>query len=69
MILEAANELDLDVSKSFLVGDRWKDIEAGQKMLISCYFIDYKYNESKPQMPFTKVDSLLEAVVRECEIK
>jgi len=69
MILQATSELDIDVSKSFLVGDRWKDIEAGQKMSISSYFIDYEYPESRPKMPFTKVRSLLEAVVMECEIK
>jgi D-glycero-D-manno-heptose 1,7-bisphosphate phosphatase len=69
MILQATSELDLDISESFLVGDRRKDIEAGQKMNIRSYFIDYKYNESRPQMPFTKVDSLLEAVLRECENK
>lgn len=69
MILQAVSELNLDVSKSFLVGDRCKDIEAGQKIPVSCYFIDNGYDESKPRMPFTKVDSLLEAVVRECEIK
>lgn len=69
MILQAANELDIDVSKSFLVGDRWKDIEAGQKMSISSYFIDYEYPELKPKMPFTKVCSLLDAVVMECGIK
>ena len=69
MILQAASELDIDVSNIFLVGDRWKDIQAGQKMSISSYFIDYKYPELRPEMPFIKVDSLLEAVVMECKIK
>ncbi len=29
-LLQAASELDLDLRRSFMVGDRWKDIEAGK---------------------------------------
>jgi D-glycero-D-manno-heptose 1,7-bisphosphate phosphatase len=50
------------LSKSFLVGDRWRDIEAGQSLGVPSYFIDYSYNELKPKSPFTRVSSLLEAV-------
>ena len=69
MILQAVSDLNIDVSKSFLVGDLWKDIEAGQKMSISSYFIDYEYPELRPEMPFIRVCSLLEAVVMECKLK
>jgi D-glycero-D-manno-heptose 1,7-bisphosphate phosphatase len=31
MCLQAADEFDLDLSRSFLVGDSWRDIEAGQR--------------------------------------
>ena len=58
----AASDLDIDLSKSFLVGDRWRDIEAGQSLGIPSYFIDYSYSELKPKLPFTRVASLLEAV-------
>lgn len=58
----AARELDIDLSKSFLVGDRWRDIEAGQSLGMPSYFIDYSYSELKPKLPFTEVSSLLEAV-------
>lgn len=30
MLLEASKELNIDLSKSFVVGDRWRDIEAGK---------------------------------------
>lgn len=30
MLLEAAAELDLDLSRSFAVGDKWADVQAGQ---------------------------------------
>ncbi len=55
-------EIGIDLSKSFLVGDRWRDIEAGQSLGVPSYFIDYSYNELKPKSPFTRVSSLLEAV-------
>ncbi len=58
----ARREIGIDLGKSFLVGDRWRDIEAGQSLGIPSYFIDYSYNELKPKSPFTKVSSLLEAV-------
>lgn len=62
LITNAARELDLDLSKSFLVGDRWKDIEAGQRAGCRCFFVDYHYSERRPTPPFHTVTSLLEAV-------
>ena len=58
----AAKEIDLDLSNSFLVGDRWKDIAAGQAVGCKCFFIDYSYAEPYPIMPYKKVPSLFEAV-------
>jgi len=31
LLLEAARNWDIDLSNSFMVGDRWKDIEAGRR--------------------------------------
>jgi len=61
MLLDAANDLDLDLHLSYLVGDRWKDIMAGQSVGCSCFFIDYEYLEPKPTLPYVRVESLLEA--------
>jgi D-glycero-D-manno-heptose 1,7-bisphosphate phosphatase len=63
LIKQAALDLNLDVSNSFIVGDRWKDIEAGQLAGCQCFFIDNNYNERQPVEPFQKVDSLLEAAL------
>jgi len=30
MLLQAAKELDIDLSNSFMIGDKWADIEAGE---------------------------------------
>jgi D-glycero-D-manno-heptose 1,7-bisphosphate phosphatase len=61
LIYRAASELDIDISKSYLVGDRWRDIEAGQAAGCNPFFIDYLYPEKPPRMPFTRVKSLQEA--------
>lgn len=62
LIKRAVTDLNLDISNSYLVGDRWRDIEASQKAGCQAFFIDYSYQEKSPEMPFTRVSSLLEAV-------
>jgi D-glycero-D-manno-heptose 1,7-bisphosphate phosphatase len=62
LIRRAADELDLDPKQSFVVGDRWRDIVAGQLAGCQTFFIDYLYPEQKPIAPFTRVTSLIEAV-------
>jgi D-glycero-D-manno-heptose 1,7-bisphosphate phosphatase len=60
-ILDAASRLGINVRSSFLIGDRWRDIEAGQRAGCSNYFIDYGYAERQPVPPFSRVHSLAEA--------
>lgn len=62
LILQAAIDLDLNVNQSCLVGDRWRDIHAGQAAGCQNYFIDHSYSELQPNYPYTRVFSLLEAV-------
>jgi D-glycero-D-manno-heptose 1,7-bisphosphate phosphatase len=65
MIIRASADLGIDVKRSFLIGDRWKDITAGQRAGVrESFFIDYAYSEKKPSQPYTLVKSLLEASVR-----
>ncbi|MCC6276283.1 MAG: HAD family hydrolase [Oligoflexia bacterium] len=60
MILEASRELGIDLGKSFVVGDRWRDIDAGKAAGCRTFFIDYGYSEKRPE-PDWVVQSLLEA--------
>lgn len=64
MLLQAAKEHQIDLTKSILVGDRWKDVAAGQKVGCRCFFIDYGYSEPKPIAPFETVASLEAAALR-----
>jgi len=61
MLLEAAHDFEIDLSRSFMVGDRWRDIEAGKAAGCYTFFIDYGYLEMKPQSPDMVVASLEEA--------
>lgn len=63
LLLEAAREFDIDLGASFMVGDRWRDIAAGQRAgCKTCFFIDYGYAEKRPEQPFTIVESLENSV-------
>jgi D-glycero-D-manno-heptose 1,7-bisphosphate phosphatase len=62
MLLEAAREEGIDLRASFMIGDRWRDIEAGQRAGCTTLFIDYGYAENMPTPPYVTVSSLSEAV-------
>jgi D-glycero-D-manno-heptose 1,7-bisphosphate phosphatase len=62
MILQAAKALNLDLHESFLVGDRWKDIECGRNAGCRTVFIDRGYRESLRQQPDWRVESFAQAV-------
>lgn len=59
-LFEAAKKYDIDLSKSFMVGDRWSDVEAGALAGCKTFFINYRYAERKPDTPDFIVPSLLE---------
>lgn len=61
LILQAAELIGIDLAGSFMVGDRWRDVEAGTMAGCICYFIDYSYSERRPNDPFVSVKSLLDA--------
>ena len=61
-ILDAARIWGIDLSLSFMVGDRWRDIEAGQVAGVKTVFIDYGYDERQPSSFDYKASSLLDAV-------
>jgi D-glycero-D-manno-heptose 1,7-bisphosphate phosphatase len=39
---------DIEFPKSWMIGDRWKDVEAGRKVGCKTIFIDYGYDEKQP---------------------
>ena len=61
MLLSASIDFSINLAESYLIGDRWKDIAAGQSVGCTCYFIDNQYAEKRPIPPYRRVGSLLEA--------
>ncbi len=62
LIYEAQRKHDIDLARSFVVGDRWRDIDAGHAAGCKTILIDYGYRERKPsQPPEATVRSLREA--------
>lgn len=61
MLLEVATEHSVDLKRSFMIGDRVGDIEAGLIAGCKTIFIDYDYAEGKPQNAHYIVRSLQEA--------
>jgi D-glycero-D-manno-heptose 1,7-bisphosphate phosphatase len=61
MLLRAAAKLTLDLAGSFMVGDRWRDIDCGHAAGCVTIFIDLGYEESLREPPDHRVQNLLEA--------
>lgn len=63
MLMEASVQLDIELSESYMIGDRWGDVEAGQRAgCKKTFFIDYGYREKKPVGDFLIVRSLSDCV-------
>jgi len=61
MIVELASKHQIDLSSSMVVGDRWRDIDAGTDAGCLTIFIDYGYNETLRSQPTWKVSSMIQA--------
>lgn len=64
MLIEAAEEWQVDLGHSVMVGDRWRDVGAGKAAGCYTFFIDYQYREQTVETPDAVVGSLEEA----CEL-
>jgi D-glycero-D-manno-heptose 1,7-bisphosphate phosphatase len=51
MLLRAAKELGIDLAQSWMVGDRWRDIDCGHAAGCRTIFIDRGYAEELRQKP------------------
>lgn len=68
LLTAAAEEFAVDLRASFLVGDRWRDVDAGAAAGCTTIFIDRKYDErppsNSPDFTFASTD---EAVAALCD--
>jgi D-glycero-D-manno-heptose 1,7-bisphosphate phosphatase len=61
MLHRAANELNVDLAKSWMVGDRWRDVDCGHAAGCQTIFIDRGYAEELRQKPDFSARNLAEA--------
>jgi len=61
MLLDAARDLNLDLGRSWMVGDRWRDIGAGQAAGCKTILVRNNYDERQADNPDAVVESLWEA--------
>jgi D-glycero-D-manno-heptose 1,7-bisphosphate phosphatase len=68
MLLHAARELGIDLAQSWMVGDRWRDVDCGHAAGCRTIFIDCGYAEELRQKPDFSAGNLIEAaaiIIRE----
>jgi D-glycero-D-manno-heptose 1,7-bisphosphate phosphatase len=51
LLLDAAKTHGIDLKKSIMIGDRWRDIEAGQNAGCTTIWIHQGYSEKEPKQP------------------
>ncbi len=61
MLLEASLLLGLDLARSWMVGDRWRDVDCGHRAGVRTVFIDFGYTELLHAQPDFTVRSFAEA--------
>ncbi len=61
MLLRAARELGIDLAQSWMVGDRWRDVDCGYAVGCHTIFIDCGYAEKLKRKPDFRARDLSEA--------
>ena len=59
-LFNAARLYDINLSKSYMIGDRWRDVEAGRNAGCKTIYIDNSYDEKQPQTYDFRINSLTE---------
>lgn len=51
MLVRAAHELNIDLTASWMVGDRWRDVDCGHAAGCQTVLLDYSYDEPLRMQP------------------
>lgn len=69
MLLTGGKLFDVDFSKSFMIGDRYSDVEAGHRAGCKSILVGEGDEQGDVKDPVRKVDSLIEAAkwITQCQ--
>lgn len=69
MILQGGNEFNIDLSASYMIGDRYSDVEAGHRAGCKSILVGEGDEQGDVKGPVRKVDSLIEAAkwITQCQ--
>jgi D-glycero-D-manno-heptose 1,7-bisphosphate phosphatase len=62
MLLDAAQALGIDLGRSWMIGDRWRDVDCGKRAGVRTVFIDFGYSEKFNSSPDHTVANFADAV-------
>jgi D-glycero-D-manno-heptose 1,7-bisphosphate phosphatase len=62
LLLDAAKDWGIDLGSSFMVGDRWRDVQAGARAGCRTVFLDRGYKENLRDTPDATVSCFEDAV-------
>jgi D-glycero-D-manno-heptose 1,7-bisphosphate phosphatase len=62
LLLDASRDWDIDLESSFMVGDRWRDVQAGVRAGCRTVFLDRGYAEQLRDTPDVTVSCFEDAV-------
>jgi D-glycero-D-manno-heptose 1,7-bisphosphate phosphatase len=63
MLLRAAASHDIDLERSFFIGDRWRDVDCAHAAGCRAVFIDHGYREPLREKPEVVVSNFRDAVM------
>lgn len=62
LLIDASRDWGIDLGRSFMVGDRWRDVQAGVRAGCRTVFLDRSYNEKLRNTPDVTVSCFKDAV-------
>ena len=68
LLFQASKKWQIDLKKSLIIGDRWRDIDSGHAAGCKTIFIDYRYNEClnyQPDYTTTSIRDASEWIIRQ----
>lgn len=68
LILQAAKEWNIDLGASYMIGDRWKDVEAGARAGCTTILVKGPFSDEQPPGRMVRSDHIVNNLLEASEI-